>query len=50
MKEDHYDTISLDLIQQILSAVLPGGSVSQFATNCYKMRKKRSERNLRDDG
>ena len=32
MKEDHYDTISLDLTQQILSAVLPGGSVTQFAT------------------
>ena len=32
VKKDHYDPISLDLIQQKLSAVLPGGSVTQFAT------------------
>ena len=36
MKEDHYDPISLDLIQQKLSAVLPGGSVTQFATKLPK--------------
>ena len=31
VKEDHYDPISLDLIQQKLSALLPGGSVKKFA-------------------
>ena len=36
MNEDHYDPISLDLIQQKLSAVLPGGSVTQFATKLPK--------------
>ena len=32
MNGDHYDPISLELIQQKLSAVLPGGYVKQFAT------------------
>ena len=32
VNEDHYDPISLELIQQKLSAVLPGGSVTRFAT------------------
>ena len=36
MKEDHYDPKSLDLIQQKLSAVLPGGSVTQFAAKLPK--------------
>ena len=33
VNEDHYDPISLELIQQKLDAVLRGGSVTRFATN-----------------
>ena len=32
VKEDHYGPMSLDLIQQKLSELLPGGYVKQFAT------------------
>ena len=36
VKENQYDPISLELIQQKLSAVLPGGSVTQFAAKLPK--------------
>ena len=36
VKEDQYDPISLELIQQKLSVVLPGGSVTQFAAKLPK--------------
>ena len=33
VNENHYDPISLELIQQKMSAVLRGGDVTRFATN-----------------